>query len=67
MKPIAAVPFKSSFVVVCDDGSVHRYDKDKKRWIALPPLPGSTAANYTFNRKKKKRKPIVEETPLTPA
>jgi hypothetical protein len=65
MKPIAAVPFKTTFVVIGDDGSVHRYDKEKKRWTALAPVPGSTAANYRF--KKKSRKERIQETPITPA
>jgi hypothetical protein len=64
MKPVAAVSFKSGFVVVCDDGSIQRYDKSKKRWSRLTIVPGSPA-DAIQSKKKSKRRP-VPATPLTP-
>ena len=50
-KPIAAVPYRETFVVICDDGSVWRFITSKKVWKRWSSIPGT--ASEAAERKKK--------------
>lgn len=41
--PVTARVVDGRLVVLCDDGSVWRYDDAANRWQELAPIPGSIA------------------------
>jgi hypothetical protein len=45
-RPVGVAPESGSgrLVVVCDDGSVWNWIRDRSRWEEIPPIPGSLRA-----------------------
>ena len=42
-KPVTAVPYRETFVVICDDGSVWRFITSKKTWKRWGSVPGTSS------------------------
>lgn len=63
VKPIAAVPYKGSVMVIGDDGTAWRFHGGKKAWRPLPAIPGTPAAGTSEAPRRKRKSLMAGEKP----